>query len=414
MGFGGDGSVFEGLFWAMAAGIALLVALVLIRSLRKAQAAAPEAGQQDQTVYRDQLREIERDAARGTVSAEEAQRLRAEVARRLLEADRATPAAQASPGPAGPGIALAALTLSAAFGVYAVIGNPGVPDQPLSVRLALAEEQRAALPSQSAMEAEAPAAVQPQVVDPGFLALMDQLRTKMADRPDDLKGYQLLARNEARLGNFTAAYAAQREVVRIKANGVTADDHVVLATLMIQAAGGRVSREAEAELFAALKLNDSNDSAMFFLGIMNLQVGREDLAFRIWRKLIEVAPQESPWLEEVRPRMEELALIAGVPYRLPPPKSAVGPTPEMVEEAAQLPPEDRAAMIRGMVEQLNDRLAGEGGTSEDWGRLILSLGTLQETDRALAILAEARQRFAGKPEDLVKIEAAAQTAGLTP
>jgi cytochrome c-type biogenesis protein CcmH len=82
------------LFWilalAAALGIALLLALTLLRGRTDPGAAL--------VVYRDQLDEVERDRARGVLTEDEAGRLRAEVARRLLAADRS---AQAEPGEAG-------------------------------------------------------------------------------------------------------------------------------------------------------------------------------------------------------------------------------------------------------------------------------------------------------------------------
>lgn len=72
---------------------------------------------------------------------------------------------------------------------------------------------------------------------------------------------------------------------------------------------------------------------------------------------------------------------------------------------------DRQAMIEGMVEQLNDRLAREGGSAEEWARLIASLGVLGQTERARAIYGEAQGRFAGRAEDLAALKAAAEQAG---
>ncbi|WP_444430669.1 hypothetical protein ACTTAM_06540 [Rhodobacter capsulatus] len=71
-------------------------------------------------------------------------------------------------------------------------------------------------------------------------------------------------------------------------------------------------------------------------------------------------------------------------------------------------PADRLAMIRGMVENLNARLANEGGSAEDWTKLISSLRVLGEADRAAAIATEARTKFTGRAGDLAKIEAATQ------
>ncbi|MBE0552895.1 MAG: c-type cytochrome biogenesis protein CcmI, partial [Rhodobacteraceae bacterium] len=74
-------------FWVIAGGTALVLLAVFLRALGRPVAVAP-AENPDIAVYRDQLAEVERDLARGTLAADEAQRLRTEVARRLLEADR--------------------------------------------------------------------------------------------------------------------------------------------------------------------------------------------------------------------------------------------------------------------------------------------------------------------------------------
>lgn len=411
--------VETGLFWVAAGAMALGVALILLRALRGPVEAVVPAATLDARVYRDQLREVERDRARGTIEAEEAGRLRTEVARRLLEADRAATASDPAP-PQGPGTVVramsvggVALLLAGAFAVYAVLGQPDMPDDPIAARIAAAESLRSALPTQAAMEAAQPADAQ-RPVDPAFTTLMAELRTKLATRPDDLTGYRLLARNEANLGNFGAAWKAQAHVIGILGDTATDGDRMLEATLMVQAAGGRVSPEAWARLSSVVRRDPANDSALFFLGIGNLQVGRYDLAFDDWRQLMETAPAQSPWRAEAAGRIGDLAALAGVEYD--PPASAApalpGPDAGAVSDAAKMAPEDRTKMIRGMVEQLGERLATSGGTSEEWARLIQALGVLGETDRATAIWAEARRTFAANPGDLATVTAAATAAGV--
>ena len=75
-------------------------------------------------------------------------------------------------------------------------------------------------------------------------------------------------------------------------------------------------------------------------------------------------------------------------------------------------PEDREAMIRGMVEGLASRLANDGGTGAEWAQLITALGVLGETERARGIWAEAQDVFAASPSDLETVAAAARQAGV--
>ena len=114
-------------FW-IAAG---LLTAVCVAAMLAALRARPDAGEaSDAAVYRDQLRELERDAARGTLAPEEAQAARAEVARRLLAAaDAARP--RRPGGATVPAAALVcALVVGASVATYLAIGRPGYPDLP--------------------------------------------------------------------------------------------------------------------------------------------------------------------------------------------------------------------------------------------------------------------------------------------
>ncbi|MDZ4096802.1 MAG: c-type cytochrome biogenesis protein CcmI [Paracoccaceae bacterium] len=402
------------MFWVAAGLMVAMVGAILLLGLRRSDAAGQTpAAEFDRRVYRDQLKEIERDRARGTIAEQEAQRLRSEVARRLLDVDRAdaAPTARQPVLAFWPAALAIALMLGAAFWGYWTLGAPGYPDLPLKARIAIAEAERSARPPQAVTEATLPA-VQNEPEDADFKALMTQLRAALATRPDDLQGQQLLVRNESNLGNFAAARRAQAKVIALKGGEATAEDYLLHARLMIAAADGRFSPEAEQALAEVLHRNGDNDAALFFMGINNLQVGRYDLTFNFWAKLLQTAPQDSPWRAEVQSRMVEIARAAGVNYT-PPDAALPGPTGADMAAAADMTPEERQAMIRGMVEGLNARLASEGGSAQEWARLILALGQLGEPDRARAIWAEAQTRFETRAEDLAALREAAQRAGLT-
>ena len=118
----------------------------------------------------------------------------------------------------------------------------------------MAEQMNAARPSQ----AEAVAAAPDREVtnaDPKFLELMTKLRAAVTERPDDLEGHLLLARNEAVLGRYDAAATAQANVVRLKGDAAVASDYAEQAGLMILAADGLVTPEAEEVLIRALQLD---------------------------------------------------------------------------------------------------------------------------------------------------------------
>ena len=103
--------------------------------------------------------------------------------------------------------------IGGSLAIYTQIGAPGYGDLALADRLALADAARENRPSQEDAEASLPAQQERDDLSPDFVSLMQQLRETVAGRPDDLRGHELLARNEASIGNFTAGYTAQARVL---------------------------------------------------------------------------------------------------------------------------------------------------------------------------------------------------------
>lgn len=403
-------------FWIAAIGMAgAVLSFLALAVLRRPRALTTEGAAHDIGVYRDQLAEVERDLARGTLAAAEAGRIRTEVARRILDADRRR-GRTAAGRPAGGATLTAALVLliaaaGAAVALYSRLGAPGYPDQPLAARIAEADRAMAARPAQAAAEAALGPAPLADPEDPGHAELIARLRVAVAARPADAEGHRLLARNEAALGNFAAAARAQGRLVVLLGADARAGDHALHADLMIRAARGYVSPEAEAALTEALRRDPANGAARYYSGLLFAQNGRHDLAFRLWRPLLAESRPDDPWHAPLRAQIEEAAWLAGE-HRYVPPAPPAGPGAADIEAAAALSPEERAAMVRGMVAGLAGRLASEGGPAEDWARLIVAYGVLGEAGAAARVLAEARQVFAASDADLARIEAAAREAGL--
>ncbi len=404
--------------------IALLVGATLLRAMARAgQGATADGSDRAMRVYRDQLSEVERDVARGILAEAEAERLRLEISRRILDLDRDAGARRVG-GPAPRAmrrVAFGVISLSVlGSGVlYLNVGAPDAPDMPLVQRFAEAEDIRRNRARQAELEARvAEAFPEPEDFEgrAELEPMVAQLRAALAERPLDVTGHSLLAQNEARLGNFSAAIAAQEQVIALKANDATAEDFAYLLDLMIIGAGGFVSPEAEAVIEAVLQRDATNGVALYYTGRMYAQTGRPDMTFRVWRRLHDVSPGDAPWMPEIRASLPELARISGEPrYQLPPrpaPEGARAPAEIDLDAAEAMSAEDRAAMIAGMVDGLMVRLGNDGGTAEEWAQLIRALGVLGREDEAQAILQEARTVFAARAEDLAQINAAAEAADI--
>jgi cytochrome c-type biogenesis protein CcmH len=398
------------LFWAIAAVLTAMVALVMVQALRRGGDSDGE--HPDLKVYRDQLAEVDRDLARGTLTEEEGQRLRVEVSRRLLEADRSL-ASQAAPTARGSLIwagALVIAVLGGALWVYDRMGAPGYADLPLASRLAAADQALQSRPSQAETLAILPAA---SPIDPGaeFTALMDKLRAAVTQRPDDAMGLELLARNESSLGNYQAAYEAQTKLLTLLDQSASPDQHLFAAQILIAQAQGYVSPEAEAHLIDVLRRAPDNGMARYLTGLMFAQNGRPDRAFELWQPLILEGPEDAPWVEAASADIETAAALAGIPFEMP---EIPGPSAEDMAAAGEMTAEEQQAMIEGMVGQLEARLLAEGGSVEEWLRLINALQVLNQTERGTAALRAAEAALAADPAGLQSVRDAATAAGFGP
>lgn len=384
------------LFWIVTAVLTLSVVSALSGALMGARRDARPPAAYDLDVYRDQLKEVERDLARGVVSESDAERARTEVSRRILHADATVQTSISQTHPTG-GMLIAAITsvviAGASYLMYLQLGAPGYGDLRLANRIEMAETLRAERPSQTTAEASLPNKGPPLNLSPDYVALVEQLRETVGARPNDLQGQVLLSQSEGQLGNFAAAHAAKARVLAIKGANATATDFADYADLLILSAGGYVSPQAEGVLERALSMDPANGPARYYFGLMMSQTGRPDTALRVWDQLLREGPPDAPWVPPIEAQIEEMAMRAGVNYARPAIGTGRGPSAADIDAAGDMSPAERMEMIQGMVAGLSDRLATEGGPVEDWSQLISSLGVLGQMDQARAVFENALKAF---------------------
>ena len=403
-------------FW-IPVGIATVVAILwaLWPLLRRPVSEPAARASYDMQVFKDQLKEIDSDEARGVISEAEAKRVRTEVSRRLLAAAKAEATEPRHPdAPKSATLGLAALiVLSASLGglmLYRTYGQPGLPDLPLTENLA----RQASLGNDRPSQAEAEAIIAARSEDSGGLVnledltnnrdneLIAQLIEVLNNRPDDLEGHRMLARALASAGRMIEARAAEDQVLRILGDSATADDHLEHAEIMILAAQGYVSPESIQALDKVMAKIPDNPRARYYAGLALAQYGQPRQAYILWNQLLQEGPEDAPWIPAIRAGIDALAAEAGAAGNAP----LAGPNAEQVQAAGDMTDAERSDMIRSMVSQLTERLASEGGSVEEWVRLIGANTVLGETDAAKQALADAKAAYAGDAEALTRIEAA--------
>lgn len=345
------------MLFAVLAGLALAVVLCVLLPLLRRQAPPRPRAEHDVEIYRDQLAEIERDRDRGMVSGDQLEAARAEIGRRLLAADaaRREPAARRDAPPTRAILAavLAGVLPLAAGGLYLWQGAP-------------------LLSGGSASESAAASEPRPAEREADMATLVARLAERMEERPDDIRGWRLLGRSLASLGRYDeAARAYGRATALLPAD---ADLRSLRAAALTAANAGTVTPEAEQGFAAALRIDPGEPRAGFYLGLAALQKGDRDGALARWRALEAASPEGAEWLPMLRRRIASLA---------------PGPTREDVDAARQMAPEERAAMIRGMVESLALRLEEEPDDAEGWARLARSYRVLGEAEKERDALRQA-------------------------
>lgn len=368
--------------FAVMTGLAVLVVLV---PLSRARRAGVSPASHDTAVYRDQLREIDRDLERGLIATAEADAARAEVARRLLAASaQAETAAEGSTTRRRAAAVTALVVIPAlALGAYVSLGSPSLPAQPLAARLSAGDEQQ------------------------DMAVLLRRIEQHLERNPDDGRGWEVLAPVYMRIERYQDAATAFGHVIRLL--GSTPDRQAALGEALVGIAGGIVTTDAKAAFQAALAGDPTSPRARFWVARATLQDGDVAGAATQFRALLADSPADAPWRATVE---EELArLTGGTPAPAAPP-GAPGPSADDVAAATAMPPADRDAMIRGMVDRLADRLKQSPQDRDGWLRLVRAYAVLGDPAKARTAADEARRALAGTPEAVAAIDALLRDLGL--
>jgi cytochrome c-type biogenesis protein CcmH len=305
-------------------------------------------------IYRDQLAELERERAAGTLKPAEAAAARTEIERRMLAAgDAATAAATAKTSSdtvqkwLPPALSLFVPLL--ALGLYLQVGRPpACPPRPLRTG---AESAAPTLPARRARS------------------------TSPACWPTRAPAWR-------RDPNDADALAALGE-------GLTLE------------AGGTVTQPALDALRRAFATRPDDVRILYYLGLHEAQSGDSKAALARWREVEAGSPPDAPWLPMLRAEIARVAKAAGI--EVPPPAAPPGqmrqsqapqstmpqPSREQQEAMAQLSPDQQQQAIRTMVEGLAARLAAAPQDRAGWLRLANAWKVLGENANAADAYARA-------------------------
>ncbi|MDM9620038.1 c-type cytochrome biogenesis protein CcmI [Rhizobium sp. S96] len=368
------------IFWILVAVMTAVVAAILLYPLLRGAKAADDSRAGEAAVYRDQLRELERDLAGGLISADEAEYARAEVGRRLIAVSN-TPATVSGRKSGRHRLAEAfVLLLLPAMGLclYVAMGRPDLPSQPLEARLA----------------------------NPGndMAVLVAKAERHLAQNPDDGKGWDVLAPIYFSTMRVDDAEAAYRNAIRLLGPSAVRLDG--LAETLMAKSGGVVTDDARQVLEQSLQLEQDNPRARFYLALGMEQAGKASEALSGFQALAKQSPADAPWMPLVN---EHIAKNGGTPATASAP---AGPTQADVAAAEQMTAGDQQQMIKGMVESLDAKLAENPDDLEGWLRLVRSYAVLNDKDHAVGALKRGLAVFPAKSDKGMQLLALARELGI--
>ena len=403
-------------FWLSIAIILAFFCVIFYQTLKKNAVQREENA--DLKFYKSQLSEIEKDIAKGAIVSEEAEQLKVEISRRILKNKNQSLfkiSFQSSNSRLTFVFILGIFTSFLSLGLYASLGSLGYFDFSQKNRIEAAKLLKETRPSQQeAWNALSDVKINTPEGEMG--EIITKLRKISQERPNDITGLRYLMRTEASLNNFENAAIAQMSLVKLLGDQVLLEDLYQLAELMVISLNGYVSPEAEALFRKVLSQEEDNGGALYYLGLMYANLDRPDLSFEIWRKLLNRGPDDAPWVPLIREQIMEVAWRAGKNRYELPPKTTIslnGPTKADIEASNEMTSDERREMISNMVESLANRLASQGGTSDEWARLIKALSVLGDSDRAKKIWAEASNIYNNSPADLNIINNIAKEIGIS-
>src|SRR6188472_2653694 len=251
-------------FWAIVSAMTLAVLALVLRPLLMRQPTATNEQEKKLPVYRQQFSELEQDLTNGLLTDEQYQTARHELERRVLEETGST---DTSPMTTGGLVNLRFVALSlamiipAASGVlYWTLGNPAAMTHPAA----------------SPMAAQNGAADERQMIE-GLNTLMERLKKKLEQNPNDATGWAMLGRSYMAMERYADAVPAFEKAFKLNPND--ADMLADYADALGIHQGRKLEGKPETMIEKALKVDPNHVKALMLAGTM--AYNRKDFALAV-------------------------------------------------------------------------------------------------------------------------------------
>jgi cytochrome c-type biogenesis protein CcmH len=329
------------IFWLIASSMTLLILGLLLWPLLKRTVAVTGEQEKMLSIFRQQFAELGQDRANGVLTDELYEQARRELERRLLEETGTTETTptraprEVSSRPVA--IALAIIVPSVSGLLYWELGNP----------LAMTQPTAASMSAQGGSEGASP-------FSDGLEPLIERLKQKMQQNPNDGTGWALLARSYMGMGRYAEAALAYENATKL-----IPDDAQLFADYadaMGVLHGRKLEGKPEALIQQALKIDPRNVKALMLAGTVAFNRKNFARAAKDWEQARANLPPD------VDPEMTQ-QLVAAIEEA----RSQLGGGQSMMsgltEPAAPAQPAGQPRVIKGTV-AMAPSLAGKGSPTD--------------------------------------------------
>ena len=261
--------------------IALAIGLLAPALLRRQAQPSQSRSSVNIGIARERERELRRELQEDVLSEADYDQARAELEINLLSDLDQNPYPESRPTNASAPVTatlLAVLMPLAALGLYLFLGHPGALDR--SAGLA-AQQLTAAQPSTTDVD-----------------AMLSNLRERLIERPDDARGWTLLANALMSTGRYAEAVTAYERLRQLEPRNP--EFLVRLADALAMSNNGSLAGQATQLITEALALDPQQIQGLWLAGIAAEERGEPIQALAFWRRLEPLVIDQPELLSEVR------------------------------------------------------------------------------------------------------------------
>lgn len=232
--------------------------------------------------------------------------------------------------------------------------------------------------------------------------VITRLEARLKAKPDDAEGWRMLGWSYFQTQRYAEAATALKEATKLDSTHAETYSFLGESLVLASKTEGKIPADAQVAFRKALKLDPKDARARYFRAVAMDLGGQHRKAIDAWFALLKDTPADAPYAEDIRAVIKNVGDRYKIPYeeRLAAAQFAApaggmatngaavasgaipGPSSAEIKAASTLPKGQQEAMIRGMVDGLEAKLAKNPGNADGWIMLMRSRMQLGEPGKA--------------------------------